>query len=428
MRFFWLITGLLLGFSDLASAMELGQTRATIIAQHGPAAEENHGKHTATYRQQGWKVDVQFCDDVACQVTFSKLGELSESEIQSILAQNSSGMDWKEAPKQGSKRSWQRTDFASASCLGLHPGAMTFVQAPPRAEEPKAEALAQGNPAVELPKDNSHGPYAIEKETPAPSSLNLSAAAWLNAAANFVRTYPLVFSIPAILLVLCLLLGRKAKPPAPVVPARRVVKPRPMNNAMAAPSLTTPSDLAPDDFELLVAEVFRREGYAVEISGGVGSDGSYDLLLRKNNETTLVQCRQWGNWKVSAPPVKEFVEMLVKNGAARGIYVTTGEYTEEAIEVVEGKKIELIDRNELNRMIDAVKGQDDLCNVKSWLDGFATNVTVLEPSCPFCHERMTLKRGVQGRPFWNCRSSPRCAGKRESRVELLEKMTAKAAV
>ncbi len=427
MRFLWIIPGCVLAFSGLAGAMELGQTRAVIISQHGPAPEENHSKHTATYRQRGWKVDVQYCDDIACQVTFSKLGELSEPEIQSILSQNSGGMEWQEAAKQGSKRTWQRTDLASATCVGLHPAAMTFLQAPPHVEEPVQQAMAQATPAVDVAKGESHGPYAIQPPAPATSSADVPAV-WLAARTNFVKTYPLVFAIPAVLLVIGLLLGRKPKRPIPAAPPRRTVTPRPVSNAMAAPSSTTPADLAPDDFELLVAEIYRREGYAVEISGGIGSDGGYDLLLRKNDETVLVQCRQWGNWKVSAPPMKEFVEMLEKNRAARGIFVTSGEYTEEAIEVIEGKPIELIDGTELNRMIAGVKGGDDLCNVKSWLDEFAANVTVLEPSCPFCHERMTLKRGLQGRPFWSCRSFPRCAGKRDGRVDLLQKVTASNAV
>ncbi len=418
-----LLPALCLALSALTgSAMELGQSRDGILAQHGQAAEENHSKHTATYRQGGWRVDLQYCDDVACKLTFSKIGEISEGEIQSILSQNSGGMEWQEAAKEGGKRTWQRTDFASATCIGLHPGAITFSQAPPRAEQPAQEAMAEATPALDTPKEDSPGPYAIQKTTPAPTSGDIPAT-WLNAATNFVKSYPLVFLIPAILLIVSLLLGRKRKRPAPEPPARRVVVPRPVNDAMAVPRSTKPADLAPDDFELLVGEMFRRGGYAVEISGGLGSDGGYDLVLRKGEKTTLVQCRQWGNWKVSAPPMKEFVAMLEKNGTARGIFVTSGEYTEEAIDVVEGKPIELIDGAELNRMIAEVKGHDDLCNVQSWLGEFASAVTVLEPTCPFCHERMTLKRGIQGRPFWSCRSFPRCAGKRDGRVELLQRIT-----
>ena len=37
--------------------MELGQTKETIVAQHGRASEENHSRNTATYRRAGWKVD-----------------------------------------------------------------------------------------------------------------------------------------------------------------------------------------------------------------------------------------------------------------------------------------------------------------------------------------------------------------------------------
>ncbi len=44
-------------------------------------------------------------------------------------------------------------------------------------------------------------------------------------------------------------------------------------------------------FELLVGEAFRRQGYAVEETGLGGADGGIDLILRKDGRRTLVQCK-----------------------------------------------------------------------------------------------------------------------------------------
>ena len=51
-------------------------------------------------------------------------------------------------------------------------------------------------------------------------------------------------------------------------------------------------------FEELVGEAYRRKGYRVEESGGGGADGGVDIVLKKNGETLLVQCKHWRQDKV----------------------------------------------------------------------------------------------------------------------------------
>ena len=58
-------------------------------------------------------------------------------------------------------------------------------------------------------------------------------------------------------------------------------------------------------FELLAGEAFRRQGYAVEETGLGGADGGIDLILRKNGQITLVQCKQWQNRQVGVIVVRE---------------------------------------------------------------------------------------------------------------------------
>ena len=45
------------------------------------------------------------------------------------------------------------------------------------------------------------------------------------------------------------------------------------------------------EFEMLVGEAFRIQGYKVEETGGGGADGGVDLVLTKAGERFLVQCK-----------------------------------------------------------------------------------------------------------------------------------------
>ncbi len=412
----------LCAFTAGAAAMELGQTKDSILAQHGPATEENHSKNTAVYRGGPWKVDLQYRDGVACQLTFTKIGQLNEAEIQSILAQNAGGADWREVEGNGPRRTWQRTDFAAAECDRVGPRGVTFVQAPPGETTSTPPLMAEAQPSPTPAEVSTPTVYAIEKPlvlapAPAPSSGGM-----VTAFGMFIDSHPLVVLIPTLLLLMVWLVKRKSRPSVePSTPPRRVVTPRPANDAMATePAEATLDGLEPEAFELLVGEIFRRQDYAVEMSGGIGSDGSNDLTLRKGNEMILVQCRHWNNWKVSAPSVQEFYGTIMAAGATEGIFITSGSYTRDARALAQEKPIRLIDRAELEQLIMQVSApRENLFEFSHWMDGFASSVSVMDPTCPFCSRSMKLKRGFQGRPFWCCQTFPRCGGKREGRVEVL---------
>ena len=95
-------------------------------------------------------------------------------------------------------------------------------------------------------------------------------------------------------------------------------------------------------FEMLVGEAFRRQGYRVEETGGDGADGGIDLILRRDGATTLVQCKQWRTRRVSVMVVREMFGLLVHHGAAAVKIVALGDYTPDALRFAHGKPIELI--------------------------------------------------------------------------------------
>ena len=83
------------------------------------------------------------------------------------------------------------------------------------------------------------------------------------------------------------------------------------------------------EFERLVGEWFRRQGYAVRETGGA-ADGGVDLVLVRESETYLVQCKQWKAIKVGVNIVREILGVMAARGAAGGFLVTSGVFTGDA--------------------------------------------------------------------------------------------------
>ena len=112
------------------------------------------------------------------------------------------------------------------------------------------------------------------------------------------------------------------------------------------------------EFEMLVGESFRLQGYKVMETGqALGSaaggvpDGGVDLVLSRDREKYLVQCKQWKAFKVGVPVVRELYGVMAAQGAAGGFVVTSGSFTAEAVAFAEGRNVRLLDGKELFRMI-----------------------------------------------------------------------------
>lgn len=100
-------------------------------------------------------------------------------------------------------------------------------------------------------------------------------------------------------------------------------------------------------FEQLSGEAFRRQGYRIEETGLGGADGGIDLMLRRDGQITLVQCKQWKNHQVGVNVVREMYGLLVHHGAAAVKIVALGDYTDDARRFAQGKPIELIHGGDL---------------------------------------------------------------------------------
>ncbi len=170
------------------------------------------------------------------------------------------------------------------------------------------------------------------------------------------------------------------------------------------------------DFELLVGEAYRRQGYRIEETGGGGPDGGVDLILRRNGETALVQCKRWKQAKVGAPTVRELRGAVARDGATRGIFVTCGEFTAGAVAEAKGQPIELMNGVALLELVKQAQGQ---ASSQAPLQETppVNNAPPVLPLCPNCGEPMvkrTARSGTNaGSQFWGCPAFPKCRGTRQ---------------
>ena len=168
------------------------------------------------------------------------------------------------------------------------------------------------------------------------------------------------------------------------------------------------------EFEMLVGEAFRRKGYTVTETGGGGADGGVDLVLKKDGEKFLVQCKQWKAFKVGVTTIRELYGVMAAGGAAGGFVVTSGVFTSEAKSFAEGRNIDLIGGAELTAMIKHIQHhpQANATTVQTMPQN-ASDIAAT-PNCPKCGSAMakrTAKQGANiGQMFWGCANFPKCRG------------------
>jgi restriction system protein len=150
------------------------------------------------------------------------------------------------------------------------------------------------------------------------------------------------------------------------------------------------------EFELLICEFYRRQGYLVDHTGRDGPDGGVDLVLRRNGEKTLVQCKQWRVESVGVKLVRELLGVVTSEHARHGIFVTSGDYTEAAKDFARSNPLTLVAGGKLAEMIRSVQSQAELQvserspPVSSEADAAGATEKSLSapPNCPCCGDPM----------------------------------------
>lgn len=174
-------------------------------------------------------------------------------------------------------------------------------------------------------------------------------------------------------------------------------------------------------FEMLVGEAFRRQGYKIEETGLGGADGGVDLRLSKNGKTTLVQCKQWRNKRVDVKVVREMYGLLAHHHTDAIKIVAIGDFTPDAQRFVQGKPMELVHGEVLLAMIQDVQstGFSKTASVSPRVSAVdnpnpkPASASAASPDCPNCGAPMIRRTNRRsGNSFWGCPKYPSCRGTR----------------
>jgi hypothetical protein len=147
-----------------------------------------------------------------------------------------------------------------------------------------------------------------------------------------------------------------------------------------------------EEFEWLVGEVFRREGWTVVEHGRQDApDGYIDLELIRGSERRLVQCKRWTVKWVGVDEIRQLVAALTREKlpTSAGIFVTLSRFNQHAVTEAGAAGLELIDNTDLFARVEKVRRP--------------------EP-CENCRQPMLLDHSVHG--WWFRCVTPKCGGKR----------------
>jgi hypothetical protein len=151
-------------------------------------------------------------------------------------------------------------------------------------------------------------------------------------------------------------------------------------------------------FEELVTWYFQKTGLEAKRSR-VGADGGVDILLSRPDDAepfAYVQCKAWHQYKVGIKPVRELFGVMASDKIPSGFFVTTGEFTEEAVRFVQGKEMTLMAGHRLLTEINALPESDRSSILQRVTAGDYTT-----PTCPRCDLKMVRRTGSSG-DFWGC--------------------------
>jgi len=160
--------------------------------------------------------------------------------------------------------------------------------------------------------------------------------------------------------------------------------------------------LSGTEFERELASLYRSQDYIVQFTPTSGDQG-VDLIMSKNNRTTVVQCKSH-KYPVGPAVARELFGSMIHFEADDAILACTGGFTPGVREFVEGKPIELISASELATISDGREGRgirEDQSNIQE------------VPRCPRCRREMRLLSGRHDQ-YWICAGYPQCIGTRKA--------------
>ena len=137
-----------------------------------------------------------------------------------------------------------------------------------------------------------------------------------------------------------------------------------INNALAEDLLASIMEHSPAFFERLVVDLLLKMGYGGSFDSagmvvGHSGDEGIDGMIREDKlgfSNIYIQAKRWDpdSMTVGRPEIQKFVGALAGQGASKGLFITTTQFTKEAVNYASkpfAAKIVLVDGQQLTRLM-----------------------------------------------------------------------------
>src|SRR2546423_10666296 len=159
-------------------------------------------------------------------------------------------------------------------------------------------------------------------------------------------------------------------------------------------------------FEELCVAYFQALGFQATVVKA-GAQGGVDIHLVADGAeqaSIVVQCKAWDAYRVGIKAARELRSAMSAAGLAEGVLVTSGRFTQEAVDYARKENIHLVDGADLLAKMATLAPEKAAALLK-----FATQGDFLTPTCPSCSLKMISRKSTNaGRKFCGCRNYPRC--------------------
>jgi restriction system protein len=159
-------------------------------------------------------------------------------------------------------------------------------------------------------------------------------------------------------------------------------------------------------FEELCAAYYEALGFRARLTHS-RADGGVDISLyaeASESASTIVHCKAWDAYRVGVNPLEALRRAMAASRVRKGVLVTSGRFTREAVSFAAQENIQLIDGAGLLGKLAELEPEKSLALLQ-----FTTQGDFLTPTCPCCSIKMISRRSIKGgRKFWGCLNYPRC--------------------
>ena len=135
-----------------------------------------------------------------------------------------------------------------------------------------------------------------------------------------------------------------------------------INKELSANLLSEIMERSPAFFEKMVVQLLLKMGYGSALEDGFvtgcSGDEGIDGIIREDKlgfSSIYIQAKRWAEDKaIGRPEIQKFVGALAGQGAQKGLFITTGTFTQEARSYVEKQlstKVVLVDGEKLTKLM-----------------------------------------------------------------------------